>query len=65
LTPEDAERLRLQLALLLADGSMQQYGPRVTADRLLAELPTSGGPVPRAILNERLRRFEKLTVLRL
>jgi hypothetical protein len=63
-TVEEAGRLRLLLTLLLADGSMQRYGPRVTADFLLAELRSGGKSVPRTILNERLRRFERLAVLR-
>jgi hypothetical protein len=49
---------------LLSDGSMQRYGPRSTANYLLAEVVAGGKKVPRAVLNERLRRFEHLTVLR-
>jgi hypothetical protein len=63
-TVKEAERLRLLLKLLLADGSMQRYGPRVTADFLLEELQAGGKPVARSVLGERLRRFESLTVLR-
>jgi hypothetical protein len=63
-TAEEAGRLRLLITLLLADGSMQRYGPRVTADFLLAEIVAGGRPVSRATLAEGLRRFEQLTVLR-
>jgi hypothetical protein len=63
-TVEQAQRLRMLLRLAMADGNMKSYGPRVTADFLLAEAVTAGGVVSRISLNERLRRFEGLAVLR-
>jgi hypothetical protein len=63
-TVEEAGRLRLLVTLLQADGSMQRYGPRVTADFLLEEIFAGGQAVSRVVLNERLRRFERLAVLR-
>jgi hypothetical protein len=63
-TVEQAQRLRMLLRLAMADGNMKSYGPRVTADFLLAEAVTAGGVVARISLNERLRRFEGLAVLR-
>jgi hypothetical protein len=63
-TVEQAQRLRMLLRLAMADGNMKSYGPRVTADFLLAEAVTAGGVVSRSSLNERLRRFERLAVLR-
>jgi hypothetical protein len=64
LAVEEAAQFQLLLTLLLSDGSMQRYGPRSTASYLLAEVVAGGKKVPRAVLNERLRRFEHLTVLR-
>jgi hypothetical protein len=63
-TVEQARRLRMLLWLAVADGDMRSYGPRVTADFLLAEVATGGAAVLRTALNERLRRFEGLAVLR-
>jgi hypothetical protein len=63
-TVEQAQRLRLLLRLALADGHMKSYGPRVTADFLLSEAVTARGMVPRSSLNERLRGFKGLAVLR-
>jgi hypothetical protein len=63
-TVEQAQQLRMLLRLSMADGNMKSYGPRVTADSLLAEAVTAGGAVSRGALNERLRRFESLAVLR-
>lgn len=64
LTVAEAERLRLMLTLLLADGSMQRYGARLAADFLASEVIAGGKAVSRATLGERLRRFERLAVLR-
>jgi hypothetical protein len=64
LTVREAQQLRLMLSLLLADGSMQRYGPRVAADFLMTEVIAGGKPVPRTALVERLHRFEQLAVLR-
>jgi hypothetical protein len=63
-TVEQAQRLRMLLRLAMADGNMKGYGPRVTADLLLTEAVTAGGVVSRGSLNERLRRFKGLAVLR-
>ncbi len=60
----EAEKLHLILTLLLADGSMQRYGPRMAADFLMMEIIGGGQPVSRDRLEERLRRFERLAVLR-
>jgi hypothetical protein len=64
LSVEEARRLSLLLGLEYAQGGMQRYGPQVVANYLLAEVITGGQPVSRAVLNERVRRFEPLTVLR-
>lgn len=64
LTPEDARRLWLLLSLDSTDGGMQRTGARTAATYLLAEVTLGGQPVPRDTLNERLRRFEQLAVLR-
>lgn len=64
LAVDEAKRLRMVLGLELADGGMQRYGPRVAANYLLSEVITDGEAVPRFVLNERLRRFEQLAVLR-
>jgi hypothetical protein len=63
-TVEQAQQLRMLLRLSMADGNMKSYGPRVTADFLLAEVATAGGVVSRGVRCERLRRFESLAVLR-
>jgi hypothetical protein len=60
----EAERLHLTLTLLLADGSMQRYGPRMAAHFLMMEVIAEGKAVRRDRLEERLRRFERLAVLR-
>lgn len=64
LVPEEARRLWLLLSLDSTDGGMQRTGARTAATYLLAEVTLGGQPVPRDILNERLRRFEPLAVLR-
>lgn len=64
LTVREAQQLHLMLSLLLADGSMQRYGPRVAADFLMTEVIAGGKAVPRSTLVERLHRFEPLAVLR-
>jgi hypothetical protein len=64
LTVNDAHRLRLLLGLESADGGLARYGPRLVANYMLAEVITSAKTAPRAQLNERLRRFESLAVLR-
>jgi hypothetical protein len=64
LTVDEARRLLLLLGLEFADGGMQRYGPRVAANYLLAEVITGGQPIERPVLNERVRRFEPLAVLR-
>jgi hypothetical protein len=64
LTVDEAKRLRLMLGLEFAEGGMQRYGPRVAANYLLSEVITGGQPVARPVLNERVRRFEPLAVLR-
>jgi hypothetical protein len=63
-TVEQAQRLRMLLRLAMADGHMESYGPRVTADFLLAEAVTARGGAPRSSINERLRSFKGLAVLR-
>ncbi|MFP2926121.1 hypothetical protein ACLESO_13050 [Pyxidicoccus sp. 3LG] len=63
-TPEEARRLWLLLSFDSTDGGMQRTGPRTAATYLLAEVTLGGQPVPRHVLNERMRRFEKLAVLR-
>jgi hypothetical protein len=63
-TVEQAQQLRMLLRLTLADGDMKSYGPRVTVDSLLAEVVARGEAVPRSVLNERLRQFISLAVLR-
>lgn len=64
LTVNDAHRLRLLLGLESADGGLARYGPRLVANYMLAEAITSGKTVSRSELNDRLRRFEGLAVLR-
>jgi hypothetical protein len=64
LTVSEAHRLRLLLGLESADGGLARYGPRLVANYMLAEAITSGKTVSRAELNERLQRFEGLSVLR-
>jgi hypothetical protein len=61
---ERARQVRMLLRFALADGNMRSYGPRVTLDALLAEVLEKGAPVPRKALNEHLRRFGGLAVLR-
>jgi len=63
-TVEQAQQLRMLLRLAMADGHMKSYGPRVTADFLLAEATAARGGMPRSSLNERLRGFKGLAVLR-
>jgi hypothetical protein len=64
LSVERARQLRMLLRFGLADGNMRSYGPRVTLEALLAEVQERGVPVSRKDLNERLRRFSGLAVLR-
>jgi hypothetical protein len=63
-TAERARQVRMLLRFALADGNMRSYGPRVTLDALLAEVLQKGAPMPRKALNERLRQFGGLAVLR-
>ncbi len=64
LTVNDAHHLRLLLGLESADGGLARYGPRLVANYMLAEVITSAKTASRSDLNERLRRFESLAVLR-
>ncbi len=62
LTPEDAAALFD--ALLAAPVTVGGFGPRLVASRLLREVVEGDVEVPRAQLLERLKRFERLAVLR-
>lgn len=62
LSPEDAAALFD--ALLEQPVTVTGFGPRLVASRLLREVVEGDEEVPRAELRERVKRFERLAVLR-